>query len=224
MTLAMIQNFIREMHDANAYFGRIRILGGEPTMWGPLPQAAKMLYDDLVVPGYIGHLELITNGDNMEKAREVKPWVVKIRVSNEADKQKHHTASMVNTPLSMGYPPADIKPCSQPTFCGIQLSAYGYFPCSAGAGLAKLRNLQKFQRLELPTCVKPRNVVRETWPDLSELCGHCMHALKEEHKIKCGTGMKPGQHALSAPSPEVWEHLGPLLAGKQLDWQLYGAT
>ncbi len=224
MTLSMIEHFIGEMKEKNAYFGRIRILGGEPTLWGPLPQAAKLLYDELVVPGHIGRLELITNGDHMDKAREVKPWIEKVRVSNESDKIKHHVASMVQTPLSLGYPPSEIKPCSQPTFCGVQLSAYGYFPCSGGAGVAKLRDMKKFQRLTLPTCKKPRNMVAETWPDLAELCGHCMHGLKDEHKIKCGTGMQPGQHALNAPSPEVWEHLGPLLAGKQLDWQLYGQT
>jgi hypothetical protein len=221
MSLAQIRFFIGEMQQHNAYFGRIRILGGEPCLWPFLEEGVKLLHEGLVVTGHVGRLELITNGDHMDRARAVKPWIEKVRVSDEGDKQRNHIASMAATPLTMGY---EGHVCSQPGFCGIQLSALGYFPCSPGSGIAKLRDMKQYQRLTLPTCKKPRNVVSETWPDLVRLCDHCAHALKPEHKVRSGTGVQPGQHALSAPHPEVWNQLAPHLAGKQLDWPIYGQT
>lgn len=222
MTLDQLQHFADEMRAANAYFGRIRIMGGEPTIFPKIEDAVRLLHEQLVVPGYIGRLEMITNGSNPDKAKALKPWIEKIRVSDENDKQRSHTANLVQTPLSLGY---QGEVCSSPFHCGIQLSAYGYFPCSSGSGIAKFRNdMQRWQRLTLPTCVKPCNCVRETWPDLADLCGHCYHALKPEHKIKCGTGMQPGQHAMNTPNSDAWQHLAPWLAGQQFDWPVYGAA
>lgn len=219
MTVAQIQHFIDEMYKHNAYIGRVRIIGGEPTLFPHLEQVVGMMYESLVLHGFVGQLEMVTNGSNPDKCRAVRQWV-KVRVSDEGDKQKHHVSNFVHTPLSLGYAGSV---CSSPFHCGFQLCGYGYFPCSSGSGIARLRDdMMRWQRLTLPTCEKPCNAVRETWPDLVDLCGHCYHALKPEHKIKSGTGMQPGQHALNTPSKDVWGHLAPWIMGKQPTWPIYG--
>lgn len=216
MTIAQIQHFIDEMKEQNAFLGRIRILGGEPTMHGKFQDIVRMLHAELVVTGHVGHLEVITNGDNPEKIEPVKHLIKKVRVSGEAAKQRSHTANLRATPRSLGY---EGKRCGQPEFCGWSLSFYGYAPCSSGAGIMRLRDLMELQqRTSLPT----EKGTEKTWPELQELCNDCYHGLRDEDKVKSGTGMKPGQHALNVPSTEVWENLAPWLHGKNADWPIYG--
>jgi hypothetical protein len=221
MSMKQIEHFITEMKLANAYFGRIRIVGGEPTVHPAFVRICELLYNELVLTEHIGHLELVTNGDQSilnyaEKIEAVKPFILHIHTSGEGSKQKHHTATYVHTPESLGY---EGKRCGQPEHCGWSLSYYGYAPCSSGAGIMRLRDLMpKFQKNDLPMVAG----TEANWPELQSLCNVCYHALRDEDKIKCGTGMKPGQHALNTPSPEVWTHLAPWLNGKEPDWPIYG--
>jgi hypothetical protein len=216
MTLAQIHKFIGEMQDKNAYFGRVRLVGGEPSLHPHLLEIVTALRDGLQARGHIAGIELVTNGDHMDRLVKVRPMLSKLRRSGNEEKQKHHIANLVQTPNSLGYAG---KPCRSPWHCGISLNRYGYFPCSAGAGVARfMDDVPRWQRLELPTCVKPCNAVRETWPDLVELCGHCYHGLRAEHKIKCGTSdperNKPGEHI--RPQMERWA------SGEQPQWRVYG--
>src|SRR5678809_138825 len=66
MTLAQIEHFISEMKSANAYFGRIRLVGGEPSLHRQLPVIVRMLQAELVDAGHIGKLEIVTNGSHPE--------------------------------------------------------------------------------------------------------------------------------------------------------------
>lgn len=216
MTLAQIEHFIHEMQAANAYFGRIRILGGEPTGHPKFAEIIKMLDGWLVAYGHVGFLEVITNGDNPERIEPVRHLISRVRVSGERDKQKRHTANLRATPASLGY---HGRRCNQPEHCGWSLSYYGWAPCSSGAGIMRLRDLMAtHQRHALPG----ERGTEKNWPELQQLCDQCYHGLRDEDKVKCGTGQQPGQHALNAPSPEMWSHLGPWLSGKQPTWQVYG--
>lgn len=215
MTLDQIKFFIHEMEQANAYFGRIRILGGEPSLHPKLEDIVCLLHNNLVAPGHVGQLELITNGSHPEKIAPVK-HLLRVRVSDENDKQKHHTSSMVRTPASLGY---EGKRCRAPEHCGWSLSYYGYAPCSSGAGIMRLRDLIPERGLLSLPIVKGTEA---NWPRLQELCNLCYHGLRDEDKIKCGTGTRPGQQELSTPSPEVWGHLAPWLQGKPVNWPIYG--
>lgn len=223
MTIAQIERFIGEMKSKNAYIGRIRILGGEPTGHNRFQQIVEMLHAELV-PNHILSLEVITNGDNPEKCAAVK-HLARIRTSGEGAKQKHHVANLVHTPATLGY---EAKACSSPWHCGISLSYYGYWPCSAGAGLSRMRDWMHHQRLELPLSVNWQwpnrpTAVRDAWPDLELACAHCCHALHDEDKIKSGTGTIPGQHALNVPSADAWQHLAPwIMQNKQPSWPVYG--
>ena len=214
MTISQIEHFVAEMKEANAYFGRIRILGGEPAINPKLPQIAELLHRELVQKGHVGRLEIITNGDHMEKLTPaVRQYLEKVRVSGEAAKQAAHVANLVHSPKSLGYIG---KQCGQPGHCGWALNYWGYYPCSSGAGLSRFHDWQNWQRLKLPVSLK------ETWPDLVDLCQHCYHALRPEDKIKCGTGMQPGQAELNKPSPENQALLDSWLAGRQPTLAVYG--
>ena len=216
MSMAQIQFFCSEMENANAYFGRIRILGGEPTGHPRFADVVRLLHERLVQHGHVGHLELITNGDAPEKIEPVKHLIKKVRVSGEAAKQRSHTANLRATPKSLGY---EGKRCGQPEFCGWSLSYHGYAPCSSGAGIMKLRDLMAIhQRTSLPA----QNGTEQTWPELQSLCDECYHGLRDEDKVKSGTGMLPGQHKLNVPNADVWENLAPWLHGKNADWPVYG--
>lgn len=209
MTLAQISAFVAEMHTHNAYIGRIRILGGEPTLHPKFKEIIEYLDTELVQKHHVGRLEVITNGSHPERHNAVK-HLAKIRVSGEEEKQRSHVANLAVTPASLGY---EGKMCSAPWHCGFSFNYYGFFPCSAGAGIARLRDAMKYQRLTLPV-----KGVRETWPELQELCDQCYHGLKDEHKQRCGTQLVQ----LNVPGKETWEHLSGWLMGKTPDWKVYG--
>lgn len=215
MTLAQIQHFIDELKTANGYFGRIRLVGGEPTMHPKFAEIVRLLHESLV-PAHVGGLELITNGDNNSHKIEPVRHLLRVRISNERDKQRSHVANLPATPASLGY---QGKRCGQPEFCGWSLSYFGYSPCSSGAGIMRLRDLMgDHQRLTLPT-VRP---TEQTWPGLQSLCDQCYHGLKDEDKVRCGTGQQPGQLELNTPSAETWSHLGQWVQGKPAAWPIYG--
>lgn len=213
MTMEQIEKFIGEMRDADAYIGRIRLVGGEPTLHPKFAEIVDVLYAALV-PEYIGRIEVVTNGSHLEKIAPVKSLIGKVRVSDENDKQRTHVANFVTTPAERGY---EGKMCSAPWHCGFSLNYYGYFPCSSGAGIARMKDWMVWQRLMLPI---PN--VRETWPDLQQLCNYCYHGLRPEDKVRCGTGLLPGQELLNVPSAVQQAELDPWLAGKKPTWSVYG--
>lgn len=210
MTEGQIEHFIKEMRDNNAYIGRIRLVGGEPSAHPKFEGLVKMLHAGLVATGHIGQIEVVTNGSKQERIVPLKPYIEKVRISDEKDKQRTHVANLAATPAELGYPGTM---CSAPWHCGFSLNYYGYFPCSSGAGIARMRDWMVWQRLALPV-----EGVMAAWPNLQELCNHCYHGLKDEHKVRCGTAV----NELNAPSKDAWSHLGPWLAGKQPAWPVYG--
>lgn len=211
MSVGQIEHFCREMRDANAYLGRIRVMGGEPTLHRQMPDMLALL-DALVKDGHLGQLEIITNGSHPEKIQPIKHHLAKVRVSGEAAKERAHVANLVQTPDSLGY--RGIA-CSSPWHCGISLNAWGYFPCSAGAGVARFQDWMRWQRLKLPLAG-----VRATWPDLEDLCSFCYHGLLGADKIKCGTS-DPNNNI---PNDANAKHLADWQAGKQPSWPIYGSS
>jgi len=215
MTVDQIQYFADEMREKQAYFGRIRMLGGEPTLHPKLEEICQILRG-LVEDGHIGFLEMVTNASHMEKAAIVKPYQVKIRRSSAAEKDKRMVANLVQVPNTLGIAP---KICSAPSYCGLNLNVCGFFPCSAGAGLAKLMSeVPRWQRMSVPT----RPFIEE-WPDLLDLCGWCFHGISDgaiKETLKCG----PANYEKNTPHEAMWKHLAPWLNSKTTpkDWKLYG--
>lgn len=217
MTLSQIEFFCDEMIQSNSYFGRCRLVGGEPTIHPKFAEIVALLHR-LVVAGHIGCIEVVTNGSHPERIAPVRHLLAKVRVSDDNDKQKHHTANLIHTPQSLGY---EGKRCNQPEHCGWSLSYYGYAPCSSAAGIMRLRDLMEHSRLELPLVGR---TVRDSgtdgnWPRLQDLCNLCYHALKPEHKIKSGTS----DPQRNLPGPDVKPQLDAWLAGRKPSWPVYGA-
>jgi hypothetical protein len=214
MTMEQIQHFIDEMKSKNAYIGRIRVMGGEPTVHPKFDSIMRLLHESLVKTKHVARLEIVSNGSRPEILKTVRS-IAKVRTSGERVKNETHVANLVQTPISLGY---QGTVCSAPWHCGFSLNAYGYFPCSSGAGIARFEDWMIWQRTELPTCERPGNVVMEAWPDLRQLCDHCYHGLRESDKIRCGTSNetmnKPGKHI--AKQIDDWKH------GKKVEWKIYG--
>lgn len=215
MTLAQISHFCDEMERDNAYFGRIRILGGEPTLHPQFHAIVTMLYERLVAKGHVGHLEIITNGTHMDRIRPIQHMIAKVKPSGERAKDKHHVANLIHTPKSLGYKG---QRCGQPEFCGWTLSAYGFSACSSAAGIQRLRDMMgpEHQKLELPQ-VRGTNA---NWPHLQDMCDLCFCGLKPEHKIRSGT-RDPSRNQ---PGPDVVDDVNAWAGGKQPDWPRYGGV
>ncbi len=212
MTLEQIEHFCREMQAGNFYFGRIRLVGGEPTIHPKFAEIVMTLHSQLVLSGNVGIIEVVTNGSHPEKIAPVRNLINRVRVSDDGDKQKHHTANLINTPASLGY---EGKRCGQPEHCGWSLSYYGFAPCSSAAGIMRLRDLMpEHQRLELPQ-VKGTEA---NWPKLQSLCNQCYHALRPEDKIKSGTS-DPDRNK---PSEEAAVHVDKWNSGAKPTWAVYG--
>ena len=220
MTMDQIDHFIKEMQENNAYIGRIRFVGGEPTTNRMFAEIVSRIYKGLV-PEFIGCLEVITNGTHLEVVKPVRQLLSKVRVSGEAAKDKAHTASLVHSPASLGYQGTI---CGSPWHCGISLNYWGYYPCSGGAGLARFRDWGEWQRTKLPLSVnwtypeKP-TAVRDNWPDLQLLCNHCHYALNPADKIKSGTR----DWSKNKPNEENQKLLDAWMAGKLPSWKVYGS-
>jgi hypothetical protein len=214
MTLDQIHHFCKEMRTSNAYFGRIRILGGEPTLHKDFHEIVRVLHG-LVEDGHVGHLEVITNGTHQDRIKPIAHLIEKVKVSGEGAKEKHHVANLVHTPKSLGY---SGKRCNQPEHCGWTLSAYGFSACSSAAGIQRLRDMMgpEHQKLELPQ-VRGTNA---NWPKLQDMCDLCFCGLRPEDKIRSGTR----DASKNVPGPDVAGDVAAWGAGKQPDWPIYGQS
>lgn len=214
MTMDQLGVFAGEMIENRAYLGRIRILGGEPTVHPKFQMMVEFLHHTLV-PRHVGCIEVVTNGSHPERIARVAHLIRKARVSGERQKAAAHVANFLHTPESLGYRGTV---CRAPWHCGFSLNFYGYFPCSSGAGIARFEDWMRWQRLALPTCKKPGSAVRENWPDLQDLCSHCYHGLKEKDKVMCGTS----DPKRNAPGPHIAPKLDAWRQGKKAEWPVYG--
>lgn len=223
MTLSQVEFFIREMREKNAYFGRIRILGGEPTLHPKFHEIVRMLHAGLVETGHIGYLEIVTNGDHLERIKPVQHLLDRVRVSRDKAKQTRHVANLLQTPRSLGY--KGLR-CGTPEHCGWSLSYYGWAPCSPAASIMRMWDMMDGnQQLELPTKIGDGQPNTEAnWPNLQDMCDRCQHGLKPEDMVIVGTGTRPGQHELNRPEPESWGKLSPWLGGKKDTYKAYGQT
>jgi len=212
MSLEQIAHFCAEMRAGNFYFGRIRLVGGEPTIHPRFGEIVGMLREELIDNGHVAVLEVVTNGSHPEKIKPVAHLINRVRVSDDNDKQKHHTANLIATPASLGY---QGKRCNQPEHCGWSLSYYGFAPCSSAGGIMRLRDLMsEHQRTSLPQ-VKGTEA---NWPKLQNLCDQCYHALRSEDKIKSGTS----DPSRNMPSEEAAVHVNKWAGGHKPDWKIYG--
>lgn len=165
MTLEQIRRFVRESLDQGKTWGRVDILGGEPTLH---PQYADVWKTLEPLRPWVRRWRLTTNGTSdvvKRRLAETPEWV---KVRNSANEKAEPDFSAVNVaPCDQGV--TDALACSVPWRCGMALTRYGYFLCGAGAGIARIFRLPiGIKRLSALT----PEALRAQRERLCRLCGH----------------------------------------------------
>lgn len=168
MSIAQIWQFVEESLNANKKWSRIDIIGGEPLLYKKLNSVFEIIkvYKNRFPKCKI---RLSTNGfgDQVNEALKIVPDWVAIRNSSKTSKEQKHDYYRC-APVDVGT--KVIKSCSVPWRCGIGLTRYGYFPCGAGASLARVFGLDiGIKQLK---DVTPQNLKKQ----MIQLCKYCGHS------------------------------------------------
>jgi len=171
-----IARFLNESVRAGKKWGRIDIIGGEPTIHKEFITVLHLLYEYKQFSPKT-RFRITTNGHGkfvQSQIEKIPDW---IQVRNTAKKDNVHDFTAVNmAPIDMGIDPKDIKACSIPWRCGTAFTRYGYFSCGAGAAVARIFKLDiGIKRLEDFT---PENL-RKQMKMLCRFCGHSRSRAKE---------------------------------------------
>lgn len=174
MQINQIWKFVDESFKANKQWGRIDIIGGEPTLHKHLKTVIEIIgiYHNKYPRTKV---RFSTNGlgdNNADILKTLPEWVI-VRNSEKHGKDQPHTIYH-NSPTDNGI--TDIKACSVPWRCGIGLTTNGYFPCGAGASLARAFGMDIGMK-ELAS-VNPASIKRQ----MIQICRHCGHSNSLEHK------------------------------------------
>ena len=135
----------------------IMIMGGEPLVHPHFIEIYRKLKEELV-PRYCLKLVLCTNGTLPI------PEIVDDEIRVSPPETKLHS-DMYVSPTDMGWP---LRSCNCPIFCGIEVNAFGYFPCSAGYSIIVLAGMQEEILYDFPDALS-------VW-DYSKICMHCTHS------------------------------------------------
>lgn len=179
MSLEQVEKFVKESCDLNYKWGRIMILGGEPTLH---PQFFEVLntikkYKDKN-PDCV--VDLATNGYG-EKARKIidrtPAWVQIMDTHKQSNKQNFSSYNIAPIDLIRYRKTVFSKGCAITERCGLGLTRYGYFPCGAGASVARVFGFDiGLKKLALVN----RQVIKKQLSQLCRYCGHFKDAFEPE--------------------------------------------
>jgi hypothetical protein len=176
MTVEQIQRFVDESVAANSRWGRIRLLGGEPTVHKQFFEILDVVraYRDQHSPDTV--IEVITNGhgDKVNAAIARIPADVAINNTSKETKVQPHFGSFNIAPKDVpSYADADYRNgCWVIENCGFGLGPNGYYPCAVAGGIDRIYGWD-LGRKSLP-------VVTDGMDDLLEkFCQHCGHFKRE---------------------------------------------
>lgn len=127
MSVGQIQKFINQAIDGQAFFNRVRIAGGEPVLHPEFETIVDMVLENLVYPGLINEMEILTNGIVKPKEKYAKYS----KCFDPLPKRRH---------ICIFYEPNELHPgpCNIYNHCGISLNKYGYMLGGHCASLALL--------------------------------------------------------------------------------------
>ena len=195
MELSQVWKFIEESLEAKKEWKRIDIIGGEPTLHPKLTQIFELIK---VYKNLYPHTKIrfSTNGLGEKVAEgiaKVPDWIG-IRNSGKQSKEQPHDAYRC-APIDLGA--KEIKSCSIPWRCGIGLTVNGYFPCGAGASLARVYGFDiGIKQLK---DVNPDSIKKQ----MIQLCKYCGHSNCETKKMAVGNEMTESwKRAIENHKPE----------------------
>jgi len=188
MSIGQVQKFINQVKQKNIRLKRIQILGGEPLLHPKLNDFISMLFYDLMVPGNLLRIDILTNGIiNAEAILEeckkdvkiseafINKKIVVIKSPEGKEKTFMHALS---APIDLGHK-WDI--CNWPRDCGVLINTYGYWPGGACGPIALLFGIPSYARFYFPVKFK------KTWPNLKEdICRYCAAGCCELRDKKTG--------------------------------------
>lgn len=148
-------------------WSRIDIIGGEPGLHKDL----ESVFDLIKIyknknPKCKIRFSTNGKGEIVNKALKQIPDWVSVRNSSKENSEQPHDAYRY-APVDMGE--TEIKACSVPWRCGIALTVNGFFPCGAGASLARVFGFDigiKELKDVTPQAIKNQMLV------LCKYCGH----------------------------------------------------
>lgn len=183
MSLEQIRHFVDESIALNYDWHKIGILGGEPTLHPDLEEIIQILKT------YTGKfpdcdLFLATNYHGRKVIHKIKQFEKSIRVVKSPKNNNPKWFNNIN--LTQKDFSSVIHNCNICNGTGLGLTKRGYFPCGAGAAIARVLGMDiGIQSLADLNQVSIRNM-------LKELCMYCGH----------GLAVKVGENNTTSP---FWE-------------------
>ncbi|MHA1401154.1 MAG: radical SAM protein [Candidatus Heimdallarchaeaceae archaeon] len=168
MPLEQIHNFVRESIESQHIWHSIGLLGGEPTLHPNLKEIIQSLrqYTDLF---HKCELFLVSNayGPFVNKTIDKIRDIIKV-----IERPKSNNSGWFNNidlaPIDFN---ANVSTCKNTSECGLGFTTKGYFPCGAGAAIARVLDLNIGIKSLFDVSVKTMQEL------LRKLCPFCGHSL-----------------------------------------------
>lgn len=197
MTLAQVVQFLRESRARGRAWRRIDVIGGEPTLH---PELLDILAQLDVYRQETGcQIRLTSNGTSkpVQRVLAVLPKWVKVRNSS-AEKMAPFFDAVNLAPVDKGI--KDAQACSIPWRCGLALTRYGYFPCGAGAAVARVFGIDC--GLKSLADVTPQTVAAQLGA-LCRLCGHSRSCVEQTSHQETSESWATAFEAYKSKRPEL---------------------
>ena len=175
MTVQQIKKFIKESKEQNRKWKHIRVLGGEPTLHPNIFEILDLLvkYKKNFSPNT--KVVLVTNGfgPKVNNILSKIPDKISIENSRKSSSTQSHFVSINIAPTDLKeYKDVDYSnACWVTNVCGLGLNKYGYYPCSAAAGIDRVFGFD-IGRKKLPSA---DDSMIDQFQLLCKYCGYFKH-------------------------------------------------
>jgi len=168
LPVTVVEQFVEESRTLRHRWEKIGLLGGEPTLHPNLRTIIAILSN--YVRTFDGcEFFLVSNAHGPKVNRildSIRPAIAVVERPKTCDEPSFNNMDIAPVDLS-----DEVRSCHVTSDCGLGLTSWGYFPCGAGAGIARA--------LELDVGIKSlQDVTEEAMIEvLRQLCQYCGHAL-----------------------------------------------
>jgi len=180
MAVREIEKFIAESIDAQYYWKRIRIVGGEPTLHPQIHRIVEILLDYIRDFSIGTKIMLITNGAAAltKKVISEMPPEVEIVNTQKTPEKDNIFARFNSAPIDDArWRDADFtNGCRIAKDCGTGLTPYGYYPCAPAGAIDRVFGLD-IGRKQLPGTDDGMHDI------LTALCRYCGHFRDERPRL-----------------------------------------
>lgn len=211
MSVDQVRKFVRESVETQRKWSHIQLEGGEPTLHPDLDAIFSALLEYRREHSPATQIILCTNGagwsDRFSESipKEISVWNSRKQGRFHARFQAFNRAPMDET----RYRTADYtKACHIPSFWGIGLNRYGYYPCSVSGGIDRVFGFD-LGRKSLPNAGDPMST------ECRAFCRWCGHFIAF-HRVKGPEDMSASwrrAYRAYAESKPVLTHYGRLTRG-----------